>query len=138
MPITAVSRCPKCEAVINIHWPSCLVCRAALAPGPDLPEATPVNHGQAEVPLAPILSGWLVTYQDRAGKLCGGFEDKAHGTVQACRWEAGRWTVCLTDGQRLSLSTIRAVGQTDKEGRVLSVWTVREHGYDGNGPVRSL
>lgn len=131
MAMTAISQCSQCGAVVNVHWLSCLVCRAVLAPVPDLPEATPATHGQAGDLLAPILPGWVVTYQDRGGKFCGGSEDKVHGTVKACHWEGGRWTVCLTDGQHVPLSNIRAVGKTDEGGRVLSAWTVREHGYDG-------
>lgn len=42
--MTAVSRCSECEAVINIHWPACLVCQAILPPVSEVltpPEATP-------------------------------------------------------------------------------------------------
>ena len=134
MPIASISQCAECRAVVNIHWPACLVCQAILPPAPEAAASTQLHRGSqgpAKKPLAPILPGWLVTYQDKAWKLCGGAEDRAHGTVQACHWEVGRWTVCLTDGQQVPLWTIRAVGKTDKEGRVLSVWTVREHGYDG-------
>jgi hypothetical protein len=87
---------------------------------------------------SPVLPGWLVTYQDSAGRVCGGSEDRAQGTVQECCWEAGRWTLYLTDGQQIPLWRVRAVGQTDANGRIGAAWTVREHGYDGNGPVRRL
>lgn len=82
-------------------------------------------------PQPPIQPGWLVTHQDKTGNLCGGSEDREHGTVQENRWDAGRWLVCLTDGQRVPLSLIRTVGQTDPNGRLCAAWTVRERGYDG-------
>lgn len=136
MTITAVSRCSQCEAVVNIHWPSCLVCRAILPPVPGAAppsQVTPDHQERVGEPIAPILPGWLVTYLDKAGKLSGGSEDPGHGTVQECRRDAGRWLVYLTDGQRVPLSLIRAVGQMGVHGRICAAYTVREHGYDGNG-----
>ena len=135
MPMTSVARCSQCEAVVNIFWPSCLVCRALLPPVLEAatpPQLTPGNQERVGTPIAPILPGWLVTYRDYAGRLSGGAEDRAHGTVQTCRWDEGRWTVCLSDGQRVPLSVIRAVAKTDKEGRILAAWDVKRHGYDGN------
>jgi hypothetical protein len=82
-------------------------------------------------PVEPVQPGWLVVYRDRRGVLCGGCVDRPHGTVEACRWDGNGWTVHLTDGQRLPLSIIRSVGQTDAAGHVRATWTVREHGYDG-------
>jgi hypothetical protein len=84
-------------------------------------------------PTPPLHPGWLVAYRDRRGALCGGFDDRRHGTVQECRWEGNGWTVHLTDGQRLPLSIIRSVGQTDDAGQIVAAWTVQEHGADGNG-----
>lgn len=137
MTVTAVSRCAQCEAVVNVHWPSCLVCGGGLPPVPEgqPSQATPEHQGPIQEPLAPILPGWLVTYRNRQGHLCGGAEDREHGTVRECRWDAAHWMLCLTDGQQMPLSFIRAVGQTDVNGRICTAWTVREHGYDGNGPV---
>ncbi len=133
MTITAVSRCAQCEAVVNIRWPSCLVCRATLPPvvATGSSEVIHENQGRAVEPLMPILPGWLVTYQDKEGRLSGGAEDRGHGTVQECRWDAGHWTVHLTNGQQVPLWVIRAVGQTDTDGRLLAAWEVRRHGYDG-------
>ncbi len=139
MTMAAVSQCAECGAVVNMHWPSCLVCRAILPTSHEVlaPSAAwPENQGQAESPMVPILSGWLVTYRNSKGTLCGGAEDRAHGTVQECRWNAGRWTVYLTDGHQVPMSLIRAVGQTDANGRLCAAWTVRDHGYDGMGLSR--
>jgi hypothetical protein len=80
-------------------------------------------------PLAP-LRHWLVSYRNPRGMLCGGCDDRQHGTVEECRWTAGGWTVHLTDGQQLPLTIIRGVTKPDG-----TAWTVREHGYDGEGPV---
>lgn len=98
MTITAVSQCSQCGAVINIHWVSCLVCHVALNSSPDLlPAPQPVvrNESISAQPLPPLMPGWLVTYRDQAGKLSGGAADRAHGTVEQCRWDAGRWT-CIS------------------------------------------
>ena len=140
MPMTAVSQCAQCAAVININWAACLVCRAILPPVPDAtapPQLTPNNQRRTGEPQAPILSGWLVTYRDKTGKLCGGAEDRDHGTVQACRWEGGQWTLYLKDSQRLSLWQVVGVAKTEATGQVIAAWTVREHGSDGNGPFQS-
>ena len=90
-----------------------------------------VNSG----PAPPLQPGWLVSYRDRRGALCGGCDDRQRGTVEACRWGGNGWTLCLTDGQEMPLSIIRSVGRTDEAGQIVAAWTVREHGYDGEGPV---
>jgi hypothetical protein len=88
-----------------------------------------------ETPAAPLHPGWLVAYRDRRGVLCGGCDDRAHGTVDECRWGGKAWTVILTDGQRLTLPAIRSVGQTDAAGQLVAAWTVKEQGADGQGPI---
>lgn len=85
----------------------------------------------ADEPTTPLAPGWLVAYRDRQGVLCGGCDDRPHGTVQECQWSGMAWTVHLTDGQQLPLLSIRSVGKTDGEGRLVAAWTVRECGYDG-------
>ncbi len=124
--------CPECGGGYWIRqtWESPYVCGRCL----------PVAHvesvyvsGGTPRRIPPIKAGWVVTYRDQAGRLCGGADDRAHGTVKECRWDARDWMVCLTDGRQVPLSHIRAVGQTDEEGRICSAWTVREHGYDGEG-----
>jgi len=98
--------------------------------------SAPPAHSQAATaedtaPTPPLQPGWLVAYRNRAGVLCGGCDDREHGTVNVCQWDGTGWTVELTDGQRLTLSAIRSVGKTDSAGQVVSAWTVRAHGYDG-------
>ena len=34
MSATAVGQCSHCHAVVNVHWPSCLVCHALMSPMP--------------------------------------------------------------------------------------------------------
>ena len=82
-------------------------------------------------PISPIRPEWLVVYRDHRWNLCGGCDDRQHGTVQKCQWGGGSWTVHLTDGQRLPLASIRSVGKTDGEGKLIAAWSVREHGFDG-------
>jgi len=112
---------------------------------PDIPDILPSVSGlsgphievSAEItPNPPLQPGWLVAYRDRQGVLCGGCDDRQHGTVQACQWDGNGWTLWLTDGQRMPLSMIRSVGQTDDTGQIVAAWTVREHGYDGEGSAR--
>ena len=86
-----------------------------------------------DLPEEPLQPGWLVSYRDQRGALCGGCDDRQHGTIQECRWTAGAWTVHLTDGQEMPLSIVRSVGQTDDAGQIVAAWTVKEHGYDGEG-----
>ena len=134
MSTTAVGHCSHCAAVVNLHWPNCLVCHAALsAPLHEAgsPTITEPDHPQEVTTAAatlPLKAGWLVGYRNQQGALCGGCDDRQHGTVQECRWTAVGWMVHLTDGQRLPLSIIRGVTKPDG-----TAWTVREHGYDGEG-----
>lgn len=90
------------------------------------------------IPLPPLHPGWLVAYRDRRGALCGGCDDRQRGIVDACRWNGQWWTVHLTDGQQLPLSRIRSVGQTNRHGQIVAAWTVKDHGYDGEGPVSTM
>ena len=114
---------------------------------PDIPDTLPTVSGlgvpdievsakitppdPAEEPTPPLRPGWLVVYRDQRGALCGGCDDRQHGTVKECRWAGVAWTVHLTDGQQLPLTSIRSVGKTDGEGRLVAAWSVRAHGYDG-------
>ena len=108
--------------------------------GPDLEDSAKNIHPHEEEvikvasPTPPLQPGWLVAYRDRRWTLCGGCDDRTHGTVQECRWDEKGWTVHLTDGQRLPLSIIRSVGRTESTRQIVAAWTVREHGYDGEGP----
>ena len=86
-------------------------------------------------PTPPLQPGWRVVYSDHQGRLTGGSDDPDHGTVKVCRWDARAWTVTLTDGQTMRLSRVRSVGAVDHKGRLFGAWAVKEHGYDGAGPV---
>lgn len=86
-------------------------------------------------PIEPLQLNWLVAYRDRSGTLRGGSDDRLNGTVQECRWIGGRWSVQLVNGETIPLSIVSSVATIDGDGRVLAAWTVREHGYDGEGPV---
>lgn len=99
----------------------------------ELPTLTPDDPIEHCGPTPPLKSGWLVVYRDRDYILCGGCDDRPHGTVHTCQWDGHMWMVILTDGRQLPLLAIRSVGLTDATGRVVSAWTVREHGYDGEG-----
>ena len=84
-------------------------------------------------PTPPLLPGWLVTYRDRDGRLCGGADDRQHGTIERLEWIPVHRTfeVILIGGQRLQLRQIRSIGQTDTTGKVIAAWTVEDHGHDG-------
>jgi hypothetical protein len=94
-------------------------------------ENQPSTTEVIDSPTAPLQSGWLVAYWNRHGTLCGGCDDREHGTVDRCVWDGRSWSVCLTDGQRLPITAIGSVGQTDPTGRLVAAWTVRAHGLDG-------
>ena len=135
MSLTAVSRCLQCHAVVNVHWPACLVCRAVLPMVPADPPAVSTGDTQATEPvrIPPLSPGWLVVYRDQRGTLRGGVDEREHGTVKECQWQGTGWFVVLISGESLPLSIIRAVGQTNGEGRLVAAWTVREHGLNGLG-----
>lgn len=95
------------------------------------PQITPPHPADEQTP--PLAPGWTIAYMDHTWTLCGGYEDRAHATVAECRWSAGAWTVTLTDGQTMPLSRVRSVGAVDHKGRIYGAWTVKEHGYDGEG-----
>ena len=95
-------------------------------------EGSPLPMPPTTPPLQP---GWRIAYMDHQWKLAGGYDDPDHGTVQACRWDAGAWTVTLTNGQTIPLSRVRSVGAVDHKGRLYGAWEVNTHGYDGEGPV---
>ena len=84
------------------------------------------------VPTPPLQPGWLVVYRDPQGRLRGGHDERDHGTVAKMTW-AGSWTVRLTCGKTLSLSMVRSVAKTNGAGEVVAAWTVRDHGYNGEG-----
>lgn len=84
-------------------------------------------------PAEPVQPGWLVAYRNRAGRLCGGADDRQRGTVRGCHWIGGRWTVQLVNGENIPLALVRSVAKTDHGGQIVAAWVVREHGYDGEG-----
>ncbi len=98
---------------------------AMAVPHPEVP-ATP-----AVTP--PLRPGWRIVYRDHQWRLAGGSDDPNHGTVDVCWREGGVWKVRLTDGQQIPLSRVRSVAAIDATGRCAGAWTVREHGYDGQG-----
>jgi hypothetical protein len=93
-------------------------------------------EGSFTLPEPPLKVGWLVAYKDRQGRLRGGCEEREAGTVQTCEWNGAGWVVTLPNGDRLPLSKIVSVAKTDPQGRILSAWTVREHGFNGEGSAR--
>jgi hypothetical protein len=89
--------------------------------------ASSVNAG----PTPPLQLGWLVTYRDGRGILCGGPDDRQRGTVAGMHYGTSGWTVTVADGTRFPLSVVRSVTKADAHGKVVAAWTVREHGADG-------
>lgn len=93
----------------------------------------PRPHAQADVPTAPLAPGWLVAYYDHTGRLCGGCDDRARGTVSRCDWDGTSWAVTLRNGEVVPIRQIVSVGRTAPDGRVVAAWRVKEHGHDGEG-----
>lgn len=98
-----------------------------------LPTPDPLDPVALSGPMPPLQTSWIVAYRYRDGRLCGGCDDRAHGTVRGCTWDGSAWRVTLVDGQTLPLAAILSVGKTDAAGSVVAAWTVRTHGYDGEG-----
>jgi hypothetical protein len=143
--LIAVAKCLRCAAVVNTHWKACLVCQSPIEAGAShggTEEDSPrVSHEAGSVssvlavsveePRPPLSSGWVVAYRGTDGQLRGGHDDREAGTVKGCRWDGYGWTVHLRNGDSVPLSRVVSVGQTDRTGRIVAVWLVREHGYDG-------
>jgi hypothetical protein len=91
----------------------------------------PLLAESAEPPSSPLPRYCFVTYTDRQGRLCGGWDDRQKATVKECVWTARGWSVHLSDGQAIPLAAVRCVGQTDEQGALKAAWSVREHGPDG-------
>jgi len=88
------------------------------------------------MPEPPLQSGWLVAYRDAQGRLRGGCDEREAGTVAVCEWNGTGWMIQLTNGDTLPLRRIISVGKMDVDGYVIAAWTVRAHGFDGEGPAR--
>jgi hypothetical protein len=84
-----------------------------------------------EPPASPLPTYCFVTYTDRQGRLCGGWDERATSTVKRCHGTGQGCEVELNDGRRIPLRSIRAVGQTNQEGWLVAAWSVREQGFDG-------
>jgi hypothetical protein len=89
------------------------------------------SHEPVTQPAPPLQPGWFVTYTDRQGRLCGGWDDRQKPTVTHCVWSERGWSVHLSDGQAVPLAAVRCIGQTDEQGALKAAWSVREHGLDG-------
>jgi hypothetical protein len=87
----------------------------------------------AEPPSSPLPRYCFVTYTDRQGRLYGGWNDRQKASVTHCVWSERGWSVHLSDGQAIPLAAVRCVGQTNEQGDLIAAWSVREHGYDGQG-----
>lgn len=107
-----------------------LPAESALHAGP-LPEISPTEADA--LPQPPLPAHCFVTWRDDGGRLCGGWEERAENTVQACTWNGTAWTVVLQCGVEIPLKAVVAVGKLNEEGRLIGAWTVRGAGYDGEG-----
>lgn len=85
-------------------------------------------------PASPLPLHCFVTYTDSQGRLCGGWDERNACTVKQCHGVGPDCRVELAKGGMIPLRAVRAVGSLNAEGRLIAAWSVREHGYDGNGP----
>jgi len=60
MSTTAVGHCPHCAAVVNLHWPSCLVCHASMSP------TTETGGISLTAPVPPLQAGDQVLIEPAA------------------------------------------------------------------------
>ncbi len=79
------------------------------------------------VPPPLIRPGWLVTYRDRDGRLRGGSDERAVGTVSSCDENF----VTLTTSEQVPLGRIVGVTSTNDSGGIRAAWLVDRHGLDG-------
>ena len=136
MSLTAVSRCLQCHAVVNVHWPACLVCKALLPmvsadppPVSEQEEDSQLIEARPHSPAQAWLAGGLsATRPANFGAAQTSESMEPEGMLGGTGQAGG---LVLTDGEHLPLSSIRAVGQTSEDGRLLAAWTVRECGLNG-------
>lgn len=102
---------------------------------PETQEATKTSPG-APPPVPPLPARCFVTWHDSNGKLCGGWDDRDTSIVKRCHGTGATSQVELSNGKTIPLRSVRAVGQLNAEGRLIAAWTVRAHGYEGEGPTR--
>lgn len=79
MSTTAVGQCPHCAAVVNIHWPSCLVCHALIS------STTETGCTSLAAPLPTIQPGDRIEWL-RAGTVQTGTVDLLHVDADGTRW----------------------------------------------------
>lgn len=82
---------------------------------------------------SPLPAYCFVAYADSTGKLRGGWEERSSCTVKQCHGLGAACQVELSNGDMIPLRAVRSVGQLNSEGRLVSAWTVKDHGYDGEG-----
>lgn len=79
MITVAVSQCSQCGAVVNVHWPTCPVCRAAFACR-DSERSTPSGASHASSPLDKVIvesalrpdgTSLRPVYWERQGRIIG-------------------------------------------------------------------
>lgn len=124
--------CPECESgywILSINADS-WVCGRCTPISSEQRLETILNPGGSPIP--PLQPTWLVCWRDQAWRLRGGHEEPSAGAVTACEWNGQSWQVKLGNGQRIPLRDVSAVAET-KDGRIVSAWSVRSHGYDGQG-----
>ena len=95
------------------------------------PTVPAIDQSTTETEPSPLPRHCFVTYIDGHGRLLGGWDERATSTVKRCHGTGQSCQVELSDGRRIPLRSIRAVGQTNEDGRLLAAWTVRECGLDG-------
>ena len=90
MSTTAVGHCSQCDAVVNVRWPSCLVCHAAL----------PATSREAGSLASSAQPGDRITWQRADGKATDGVIDFLHADHDGSRWAfcsvADRWVAVNT------------------------------------------
>jgi hypothetical protein len=79
MSTTAVGHCDRYAAVVNRHWPSCLVCHAAL----------PATSREAGSPAISVQPGDRITWQGSEGQPNVGVIDFLHA------YPGEVWAFCI-------------------------------------------
>ena len=81
--------------------------------GSDEPTTLALKPPDKETPthVPPLQPGWLVVYRDRQGVLCGGPDDREHGTVDRCVWNGTHG--CLSRWQNRNKKSGQTLGQME-------------------------
>lgn len=82
------------------------------------------NHSLSDPPSSPLPLPCFVTFSDSHGRVRGGWDERATCAVRQCHGIGAGCQVELANGDRIPLRAVRAIGELNADGRLVSAWSV--------------